>query len=99
MQIYVQKHHVKINRDLVEMKQLQMTVETLQTQLEIKFDMQQSQQMDRIRLMIEDLVTRPELDKRLLEKLHKREFEKQFERLENSYTALEAKVENSIPAV
>ena len=49
--------------------------------------------------MIEDLVTRPELDKRLLEKLHKRVFEKQFERLENSYTALEAKVENSIPAV
>lgn len=50
-------------------------------------------------MMIEDLVTRPELDKRMLEKLHKREFEKQFERLENSYTALEAKVVNSIPAM
>ena len=49
--------------------------------------------------MIEDLVTRPELDKRLLEKLHKREFEKQFERLENGFLSLEAKVENSIPAV
>jgi hypothetical protein len=47
--------------------------------------MTQSQQMDRIKLMIEDLVTRPELDKRLLDKLHKREFEKQFERLDNSY--------------
>lgn len=62
-----------------------MTVEQLQTALEIRFDMNQSQQMDRIKLMIEDLVTRPELDKRLLDKLHKREFEKQFERLENSY--------------
>lgn len=49
--------------------------------------------------MIEDLVTRPEMDKRLLEKLHKREFEKQFERLEISQQALEAKVINSIPAM
>jgi hypothetical protein len=32
--------------------------------------------MDRIKVMIEDLVTRGELDKRLLDKLHKREFEK-----------------------
>ncbi len=55
--------------------------------------------MDRIKMMIEDLVTRPELDKRMLEKLQKREFEKQFERLENSYQALEAKVINSIPAM
>jgi hypothetical protein len=31
MQIYVQKHHVKINKDLVENKQLQIAVETLQT--------------------------------------------------------------------
>lgn len=99
MQIYVQKHHVKINKDLVEQKQMQMTVETLQTQLEIRFDMTQSQQMDRIKQMIEDLVTRPELDKRLLEKLHKREFEKQFERLDNYFQALEAKVVNSIPAM
>ena len=49
--------------------------------------------------MIEDLVTRAELDKRLLDKLHKREFEKQFERLDNSFYALEAKVVNSIPAM
>jgi hypothetical protein len=69
----------------VEKFELKMTVEQLQTALEIRFDMNQSQQMDRIKLMIEDLVTRPELDKRLLDKLHKREFEKQFERLENSY--------------
>ena len=62
-----------------------MSIEQLQTALEIRFDMTQSQQMDRIKLMIEDLVTRPELDKRLLDKLHKREFEKQFERLDNSY--------------
>lgn len=69
----------------MEKFELKMTVEQLQTALEIRFDMNQSQQMDRIKLMIEDLVTRPELDKRLLDKLHKREFEKQFERLENSY--------------
>ena len=42
LQIYVQKHHIKINKDLVEQKQLQMSVETLQTQLEIRFDMQQT---------------------------------------------------------
>jgi hypothetical protein len=61
--------------------------------------MTQSQQMDRVKMMIEDLVTRPELDKRMLEKLQKREFEKQFERLENSFTALDARVVNSIPAM
>ena len=76
---------MKITKDLVEQKVLQMSIEQLQTALEIRFDMTQSQQMDRIKLMIEDLVTRPELDKRLLDKLHKREFEKQFERLDNSY--------------
>lgn len=99
LQIYVQKHHIKINKDLVEQKLLQMSVETLQTQLEIRFDMQQTSQMDRIKVMIEDLVTRGELDKRLLDKLHKREFEKQFERLDNYFQALEAKVVNSIPAM
>ena len=78
---------------------MQMTVETLQTQLEIRFDMTQTQQMDRIKIMIENLVTRSELDKKLLDKLHKREFEKQFERLDNYFQALEAKVVNSIPAM
>lgn len=55
--------------------------------------------MDRIKIMIENLVTRSELDKKLLDKLHKREFEKQFERLDNYFQALEAKVVNSIPAM
>ena len=49
--------------------------------------------------MVEDFVTRGELDKRLLDKLHKREFEKQFERLDNYFQALEARVVNSIPAM
>jgi hypothetical protein len=67
--------------------------------LEIRFDMTQTQQMDRIKLLIEDFVTRGELDKRLLDKLHKREFEKQFSRLDNYFQALEARVVNSIPAM
>lgn len=42
MQIYVQKHQVKINKDLVEKFELKMTIEQLQTALEIRFDMNQS---------------------------------------------------------
>ena len=61
--------------------------------------MNQLQQMDRIKMMIEGFVTEKQLDGRLVEKLHKREFEKQFERLDNSYAALEAKVVNTIPAL
>ena len=39
MQIYVQRHHVKINKDLVEKTELQIAVESLQTKLETRFDM------------------------------------------------------------
>lgn len=84
---------------MVDHTNLNVAVESVQSNLETRFDLAVSNQMYKLTAMVEALPTRKEMNQRLQDKLFKREFEKQFERLENSYKALEAKVINAIPAM
>jgi hypothetical protein len=84
---------------MVDHTTLAIAVESVQTNLETRFDLANINQFDKLKHLVEQLPTRKEISLKLQDKLHKREFEKQFERLDNSYTALEAKVINAVPAL
>lgn len=67
--------------------------------MEIRYELALKQFYDKMKVRMEDHVTKEELDERLYEKLHKREFEKHFERLNSTASTLETRVVNAIPAM
>ena len=67
--------------------------------MEIRYELALKQFYDKMKVKMEDHVTKEELDERLYEKLHKREFEKHFERLNSTCSTLETRVVNAIPAM
>ena len=99
LQIYVQKHHVAISSELVDEIKLKVTIESLRNEMEIRYELALKQFYDKMKVKMEDHVTKEELDERLYEKLHKREFEKHFERLNSTCSTLETRVVNAIPAM
>ena len=99
LQIYVQKHHVAIQSELVDDLKLKVTIESLRNEMEIRYELALKQFYDKMKVRMEDHVTKEELDERLYEKLHKREFEKHFERLNSTASTLETRVVNAIPAM
>ena len=75
LQIFVQKHNVRINKDLVDEVKLKVVMETLRNEMEARFDatferfeLAQNQTMN-------GLVTMEEIQKMLIEKVQKRVFE------------------------
>ena len=78
---------------------LKVTIESLRNEMEIRYELALKQFYDKMKVRMEDHVTKEELDERLYEKLHKREFEKHFERLNSTASTLETTVVNAIPAM
>ena len=99
LQIYVQKHHVAISSDLVDDIKLKVTIESLRNEMEIRYELALKQFYDKMKVKMENHVTKEDLDERMYEKLHKREFEKHFERLNSTCSTLETRVQNAIPAM
>jgi len=99
LQIFVQTHNVKINKTLVDDIKLKVVMETLRNEMEARFDatfarfeMAQNQRLS-------NLVTTEEVSNMLVAKVQKRVFEVTVSQLEQSFTALEARVINSLPAM
>ena len=67
--------------------------------MEIRYELALKQFYDKMKVKMENHVTKDELDERLYEKLHKREFEKHFERINSTCSTLETRVVNAIPAM
>lgn len=99
VQIYVQKHQVSIGSEMVDDIKLKVTVESLRNEMEIRFDLALRNFFEQIKTKMENYVTMEVLDARMLEKLHKREFEKHYERLDAICKFAENKVETAIPAI
>ena len=66
---------------------MKIAIESLRNEMEIRYELALKQFYDK------------ELNTRLYEKLHKREFEKHFDRLNSTCSYLETKVSNAIPAM
>jgi hypothetical protein len=75
LQIFVQKHNVKINKDLVDDVKLQVKMETLRNEMEARFDACFARFEMAQNNRVSDLVTRDEVFKMLVEKVQKRVFE------------------------
>ena len=99
MQIYVQKHHTSITQDLVDDTKLQVSIESLRNEMEIRYELALKQFQDKFKLQLNNFVEKEELNNRLFEKLHKREFEKHFDRLNSTCSYLDTRVTNAIPAM
>ena len=67
--------------------------------MEIRYELALKQFYDKMKAKMEEHITREELDERMYEKLHKREFEKHFERLNSTCSTLDTMVANAIPAM
>lgn len=99
LQIYVQKHQVAINSEMVDEMKLKVTIESLRNEMEIRYDLALRNFYEQLKLKMENLVTMDQLNERLFEKLHKREFEKHYERLDSICRQMENRVESAIPAL
>ena len=99
MQIYVQKHHVAINQELVDETKMKVTIESLRNEMEIRYELALKQFYDKLKIQMNGFVEKEELNNRLYEKLHKREFDKHFDRLYSTMSHLETTVSNAIPAM
>ena len=67
--------------------------------MEIRYDLALRQFWEQLKLKMENMVTMDQLNERLFEKLHKREFEKHYERLDSICKQMENRVESAIPAL
>ena len=99
IQIYVQKHHVAINQDMVDETKMKVTIESLRNEMEIRYELALKQFYDKLKIQMNGFVEKEELNNRLYEKLHKREFDKHFDRLYSTMSHLETTVSNAIPAM
>lgn len=99
MQIYVQKHQISINKDMVNETKLKVSVESLRNEMEIRYELAMKQFQDKLKIQMQNFVTQEELNDRLYEKLHKREFEKQFDRINSTMSYLDTKVQTAIPSM
>ena len=52
-----------------------------------------------MKIQLDTFVDKEELNKRLFEKLHKREFDKHFDRLNSTCSYLETRVKTAIPSI
>ena len=78
---------------------LKVTIESLRNEMEIRYDLALRNFYEQLKLKMENLVTMDQLNERLFEKLHKREFEKHYERLDSICKQMENRVESAIPAL
>ena len=99
VQIYVQKHHQAIQQELIDETKLKVSIESLRNEMEIRFELANKQFYDKLKVQLGSFVERDELNNRLFEKLHKREFEKHFDRLNSTCSYLDTRVTNAIPAM
>ena len=99
VQIYVQKHHQSITQELVDETKLKVSVESLRNEMEIRYELALKQFYDKLKLQLQNFVDKEDLNNRLYEKLHKREFEKHFDRLNSTCSYLDTRVTNAIPAM
>lgn len=67
--------------------------------MEIRYELALKQFYTKIKLQLDSFVDKEELNNRLYEKLHKREFEKHFDRLNSTCSYLDTRVSNAIPAM
>ena len=67
--------------------------------MEIRYELALKQFYDRLKLQLDNFVDKEELNTRMFEKLHKREFEKHFDRLNSTCSYLDTRVGNAIPAM
>ena len=95
----MQKHHLAINQELVDDTKLQVSIESLRNEMEIRYELALKQFFDKIKIQLSQFVEKEELNNRLYEKLHKREFEKHFDRLNSTCSYLDTRVTNAIPAM
>lgn len=84
---------------MVDETKLKVSVESLRNEMEIRYELALKQFYDKIKIQLADFVNKDELNNRMFEKLHKREFEKQFDRLNSTMQYLEQKVGTAIPAM
>lgn len=66
---------------MVDDMKLKVTIESLRNEMEIRYDLALRNFYEQLQLRMENLVTIDLLNERMFEKLHKREFEKHYERL------------------
>jgi len=99
LQIFVQKHQVSIGSEMTSELQLKTTIEALRNELDIRFDLALRDFYDKISLKMESLVSIEKMQEMLFEKLHKREFEIHYERLETLCTEMENKLRSQLPAM
>ena len=67
--------------------------------MEIRYELALKQFYDKIKIQLSQFVDKEDLNNRLYEKLHKREFEKHFDRLNSTCSYLDTRVTNAIPAM
>jgi hypothetical protein len=84
---------------MVDDIKLKVTIESLRNEMEIRFDLALRSFYEQLKGKMENMVTVDALNERLFEKLHKREFEKHYERLDSICRLTENRVETAIPAI
>ena len=67
--------------------------------MEIRYELALKQFYDKLKMQLNNFVDKEDLNNRLYEKLHKREFEKHFDRLNSTCSYLDTRVTNAIPAM
>lgn len=92
LQLYVQRHHSQLSKEMVTEIKLKVAIESLRNEMEIRYELALKGFYDKLKLQMAEHVTRDELQKKLLEKLHKREFEAQFDRINSTVSYIEQKV-------
>ena len=78
---------------------MKVSIESLRNEMEIRYELALKQFYDKLKMQLNNFVDKDDLNNRLYEKLHKREFEKQFDRLNSTCSYLDTKVETAIPAM
>ena len=84
---------------MVDELKLKVTMESLRNEMEIRFELAIKQFQDKIKNQLSEFVVRDEMNNKLYEKIHKREFDKHLDRLNSTCSYLEMKVTNAIPAM
>ena len=81
---------------MVDETKLKVSVESLRNEMEIRYELALKQFYDKLKMQMNGFVEKDDLNNRLYEKLHKREFEKHFDRLNSTVSYLETRVKNGI---
>ena len=82
LQIYVQKHNVKINSELVDDIKLRVVMETLRNEMEARFDATFARFEMAQNNRVSNLVSQETVQKMLAEKVQKRVYEVTISQLE-----------------